>query len=524
MKKLKLVLLLAAAIGLGGTPGLRAETLRVGVAAEATSLDPQFQNLSSNSQLASAVYESLVGRDARSQTYPQLALRWEMESPTSWIFYLRPGVLWHNGDVFTAEDVVFSIERIPGIENSPGPFTTYISTIKNVEAIDPLTVRFTTHEANPVLPLDLSSIFLVNHRVHRNATNEDFSSGRAAIGTGQYKFVSYRAREIMELVRNEAYWGPKPDWEHIEYRMIVNDAARVAALLSGRVDFIDQVPASNVARLRRERGITVSTFPSLRAIFFVVDQTGRGPFAFDNAGNRLSPEALRDHRVRQALSIAIDRQAIVARVMEGAGFASGQFMPEGALGYVDDIAVPRADPVRARALLAEAGYPDGFRITLHGPNGQYPNDAAILQAVAQMWSRIGVKTEVVVQPIAGFLGRAARQEFSAWLASWGSSTGEAGNTLRSIMRSYDRELGTGAANRHRYSNQELDGLIDRMSIEMDPEKRREAMNAAVRFAMEDVAIIPVLMLQNITAMRSTVRDDGRIDSRVHPQEIRRRTN
>lgn len=498
----------------------QAQDLTIGVSAEITSLDPQFQNVSSNSQFHASVFGTLTDRDHEAQLRPRLAESWENIDEVTWEFHLRPDVTFHNGSEFTAEDVVFSIERIATIENSPGPYTAYVSSVETVEAVDPLTVRVTTREPNPVLPLDLAAIFMLDEQTHQGATNEDFNSGEAAIGTGPYKVVSYRSRERVELERNDEYWGEAPDWETVRYRMIVDDAARTTALLSGDIDFMDQVPASTIERIESEDGLKVLRYDALRSVFFVVDQTGKGPFAFDNNGDPLPADVLQDLRVRRALSLAIDREAIVERIMEGAGVPTGQFMPQGALGHVDDIPVPEADPEEARRLLAEAGYPDGFRLTLHGPNGQYPNDAQIIQAVAQMWSRIGVETEVAVQPFAGFLGRAARQEFSAWLASWGSSTGEAGNTLRSIMRSYDEDLDTGVANRHRYSNPELDALIDKVSTTMDEGEREEYMNDAVRMAMEDLAIIPVLMLQNIAAMREDLEYVGRIDSHIRPHEIR----
>lgn len=522
MKHKWLIPVLAGLVALAQPGASQAQNLVVGVAAEATSLDPNFQNLSSNSQLQSMMFESLAGRDHNSQIYPQLAESWEMLDDNTWDFHLRDGVTWHNGDPFVAEDVVFTIGRIPHIENSPGPYTTYISSIANIAAIDDLTVRITTNEPNPVLPLDMAAIFIVNHRVVEGATNEDFSSGRAMVGTGPYKFVSYLPREQIVVERNEDYWGETPQFERITYRMITNPAARVAALLSGAVDYIDQVPPSNIARIESEANMYVKRFPSLRSVFLVLDQTGRGPFAFDNSGQPLPAEVLQDIRVREAMSIAIDRHAIVDRIMEGAAFASGQFMPEGAPGYVEDIPVPEYNPTRAMELLAEAGYPDGFRLTIHGPNGQYPSDAAIIQAAAQFWSQIGVQTEVVVQPFAGFLGRAAKQEFSAWLASWGSSTGEAGNTLNSIMRTVDADRGTGAANRHRFSDPELDALIDDMMTEMDADVRLQKMEDSVRMAMEKQSIIPILLLQNVTAMKDHLEADGRIDSRIYPHDIRLR--
>jgi len=497
-----------------------AQTLTVGAAAEATSLDPQFQNLSSNAQMQAMIFETLLGRDASAKVYPLLAASYELIDDTTWEFKLREGVTWHNGDTFTAEDVRFSIERVPTIEASPGPYDSYVAGIEEVEVIDDYTVRLHTAQPIPTLLLDLSVIFILNHRITDGATNDDFTSGSVAVGTGPYKFESYSPRQELIVTRNDDYWGELGDFENIEYRMITNSAARSAALLSGDVDYIDQVPPSNIATIEQDSSLYINRFPALRSMFLVLDQTGDGPFVFDNDGAELPASVLQDTRVREALSIAIDRGAIVDRVMEGAAFPSGQIMPEGASGYVADISAPAYNPERAKELLAEAGYPDGFRLTLHGPGGHYPNDAAIIQAVAQYWSRIDIETEVVVQPFAGFLGRAANQEFSAWLASWGSSLGEAGSTLNSLVRSFNPELNTGAANRHRFSDPELDALIDSMMTEMNPDRRLELMEDSVRMAMEKEAIIPILLLQNVTAMRDHLEAQGRADARIYAHDVR----
>ncbi|MBM9594700.1 ABC transporter substrate-binding protein [Roseitranquillus sediminis] len=520
MKQVWLASVIAGASALMQPAAADAQELTVGVAGEMTALDPLFQNVSTNSQLHMMMFEPLVGRDHQAQTFPLLAESWELVDDTTWEFKLRPGVTFHNGEELTSEDVVFTIERIPTIEGSPGPYTTYISSIADVEAVDPQTVRFTTHAPNPVLPLDLSAIFIVNQDATEGATQADFASGEAMVGTGPYKFESHLPREALTVSRYEDYWGEPGEWERINVRMLTNDAARVAALLAGEVDLIDQVPPSNIPRIEQQEELKVARFPALRSIFLALDQTGDGPFAFDNEGNELPDDVFQDRRVREALSIAIDRSAIVDRVLEGAAFASGQFMPEGAPGYVADIEPPAYDPERAKELLAEAGYPEGFKLTIHGPNSHYPGDVGIIQAVAQYWNRIGVETEVVVQPFAGFLGRAANQEFSSWLASWGSSTGEAGNTLRSLVQTYDEEAGVGAANRHRYSNPELDAKIELVSTTMGEEERLQHMEDAIRLAFEQVAVIPILVLQNVWAMRSDLEVEGRIDARVYPHDVR----
>jgi peptide/nickel transport system substrate-binding protein len=303
--------------------------------------------------------------------------------------------------------------------------------------------------------------------------------------------------------------------------MITNDAGRTAALLAGDIDIIDQVPTSDIERLRRDQRLALSEIDSMRFIYFALDhmRDGPTPFITDNDGKPFARNPLRDVRVRQALSLAIDRPAIVARVMEGAASATRQVMPEGAFGYVPELAVSRADPDQAKKLLAEAGYPNGFRLTLHGPNDRYPNDARIAQAVGQMWTRIGIRTQVDVAPYASFIARASRQEFSVFLVSWGSSTGEPMAGLRSIAATYDRARGTGSVNRGRYSNPEFDTLLATAARELDAPKREALLRQATRVAVEDGGFISTHLQKNIWAMRRGFVHDSRVDERTRAQDV-----
>ena len=504
----------------------QAQTLRMGVGAQITSTDPHFHNISPNNAFASMVFDNLIETDDRARPIPGLAESWRPVGEDIWEFRLRRGVRFHNGSDFTAEDVAFTLERIPTVVNSPGSFRTYTQAIRGVEIVDSHTIRFRTNGPAPVLPNDIAMVPMLDRQTHQGATTEDFNAGRATIGTGPYRMTMHRPGDRIELQRNDTYWGGRPTWQAIDYRMMTNDAGRTAALLAGDVDFIDQVPTTDTERLRRTPRIGLSEIDSMRFIYLAMDhmRSGASPFVTDNDGRPLDSNPMKDVRVRRALSLAIDRAAIVARVMEGAATASVQVMPPGSFGFTPDLEVPRADPEAARRLLAEAGYPNGFRLTLHGPNDRYPNDARIAQAIGQMWTRIGVRTQVEVAPFATFVARASRQEFSAFLVSWGSSTGEPLVGLRSVAATYSRERGTGAVNRGRYSNPVFDAALDAAGRELDDPRREALLQEATRVVINDYGIIPTHLQKNIWAMRQGFAHTPRVDERTRAQDVRPAAN
>jgi peptide/nickel transport system substrate-binding protein len=515
--------LMAAAAGIALAAGAaNAQTLRMGVGAQITSTDPHFHNISPNNAFASMVFDNLIETDDRARTIPGLAESWRPAGEDVWEFRLRRGVQFHNGQEFTAEDVAFTLERIPQVVNSPGSFRTYTQAIAGVEIVDPYTIRFRTNGPAPTLPNDIAMVPMLDRQTHQGATTEDFNAGRATIGTGPYRMTQHRPGERIELQRNDGYWRGRPAWQTIDYRMITNDAARTAAVLAGDVDFIDQVPTTDIERLRRSPRVTLSEIDSMRFIYFAMDhmRDGPTPFITDNDGRPLPRNPLRDVRVRRALSLAIDRAAIVSRVMEGAAAATVQVMPEGTFGYAPDLTVPAADVDAAKRLLAEAGYPNGFRLTLHGPNDRYPNDGRISQAVGQMWTRIGVRTQVEVAPYASFIARASRQEYSVFLVSWGSSTGEPLAGLRSVAMTYNRDLGTGSVNRGRYSNPEFDRALQAASRELDDARRDAMLQDATRILVRDQGIITTHLQKNIWAMRQGFAHTPRVDERTRAQDVR----
>ena len=314
-------------------------------------------------------------------------------------------------------------------------------------------------------------------------------------------------------MRNESWWGLKPAWERVTFRVITNPAARVAALLSKDADVIDFPPVNDLPRLKSNESISIFSIQSLRMIYIALDfsRAGEEPFITDNAGNRLARNPLLDVRVRQALSFGIDRGALANHVMQGAAVPTGQWLPRGSYSYAPDVPVPAYDPERARHLLSEAGFPQGFRMTLHSPNDRYPNDASVAQAVAQAWTHIGVQTSVDAMPASTYFTRNARQEFSAALRGWGNIDAEATSVLVQVIGSFDPAGGRGSANVGRYSNKALDDLTDKASNTLNDGEREKLLIQATEMTMHDLPFIPLYNQVNTWAMHRGITYEPRMD-------------
>ncbi len=305
-----------------------AADLRLGVSSPASSLDPHWQNLIPNLALSAHIFDTLVRMDADSQIVPSLATSWKLVDDTTWEFKLRPGVAFHDGTPMTAEDVVYSLARPATITKSPAPFTIYTRMIKETKIVDPSTVHVVTNAPYPLLANDLAQVFIVSKKAASAVTTEDMNAGRGVIGTGPYKLTSYSAEDRAELVRNDGYFGGKPAWDKVTYRYITSDGSRTAALLAGDVDAIDNVPSADLARVRGEPNITFAQKPSLRVIYFYMD-SGRDdpPFMQNKDGGPIGKNPFKDARVRKAVSMAINREAIRDRIMEGLSFPSSHIVP-----------------------------------------------------------------------------------------------------------------------------------------------------------------------------------------------------
>jgi peptide/nickel transport system substrate-binding protein len=398
---------------------------------------------------------------------------------------------------------VFSFDRIPKILNSPASFNFAVKPIQRIEVVDAHTLRFHTAEPVALMPYLMASPKIVSRAASQGAETADFNSLKAAIGTGPFRATGFQVGDHAVFERNPTWWGPKLAWDKVNYRVISNDASRDAALQSGDVDVIDQVPPRDVAGLRKNEKLTIISAPGQRLIYLMPD-VGRAdtPFVFDTAGKKLAKNPLQDARVRHALSLAINRDAIRDRVMDGFSAPTGQIMPEGAAGYDASIKPDPFDPAAAKKLLAEAGYPDGFGVTLHGPNDRYVNDSKLAEAVAQMWTRIGVKTAVDTMPSASYFSRAPRFEFTMRLAGWASDTGEASSNLVQLIASSNPAKGRGAIlDPTHFADPKVDEVIEKSLTVVDPEDREALYQQATRMAMAETPIIPLHFQVNVWALR-----------------------
>lgn len=525
MRRRQITAAFAATAGLatlGSRPARAATKLEIGLGGAFTTIDPHFFHATPNHTVAMHMFERLVDRAPDGRLIPGLAMSWRLVSDTLWEMALRPNVRFHDGGAFTADDVAFTFERAPNVPNSPGGFGTFLRTVSRLEIVDPLTIRIHTHQPAPDLLPNLTYVGIVSRRVGEGATTADYNSGKAAIGTGPYRFVSYTPGNRVELARFDGWWGERQPWDSVVLRLLSNPAARTAALLSGDVQVIDTPSVNDLPRLREDARATVSAVSGIRVMYLVPDfsREGESPHVLGHDGRPLPTNPFRDRRVREALSIAIQRGALAERVMLNTAAPTGQWMPEGSYSHAPSVRVPEADVSRARRLLADAGLGQGFRLVLHTPNDRYPNDARLAQAVAQMWSRIGVQTTVEALPWSSYYGRGIRQEFSMMLWGWGSPTFEAGYMLTNCFARHDRERSRGAYNYGRYANAELDRAIFEAVEEMDSARREALLIRAVEQAMADIPVIPLLMLENLWATRKDVTIAPRRDERTLAMDVR----
>ena len=498
----------------------QAQTLRIAVGGAFTSMDPHYHTLTPNNAMNKHVFDRLVDTDENFRLRPGLAESWQPVSETVWEFKLRRGVTWHDGTPFTAEDVVATFARVPRVRNSPGSFVIYTRSVQRLEVVDDHTVRMHTATPYPLMPNLMSGLPVISRKLAGDVDTAEFNNGKAAIGTGPYRLVSYSPGSQAVFERNPAWHGAAQPWARVDYRVIANDGSRIAAVRAGDVDVIDAVPTRDVDTLKANPDLAIASQPALRNIYLYLDHARDEPPGISGPnGEKLARSPLRDNRVREALSIAINRPGIVRQVMSGYATPSGQFLAAGVMGHDPQIQAPGLDFTRAQALLKEAGYPNGFRIVLAGPNNRYVNDEQVLQAVAQMWSRIGVRADVQAMPSNVYFARSAKNEFPIGLSGWGTGSGEPDSPMVALIATTDATKGRGTSNRSQYSNAEFDGLLDKALETIDPAAREEYYRQATRVAMHDHAIIPLHHQVNIWASRRNVRVIARNDEETYAMSM-----
>jgi peptide/nickel transport system substrate-binding protein len=497
MKMSKIAASLALASMLMVSGGALAETLRWSSAGDSLTMDPHAQNEGPTHVLSHQVYDTLVFRDQDMKLQPRLATEWYItpDDPAVWEFKLREGVSYHNGNPFTADDVVFSIMRA---KHDNSDMKGLLTSVIEVTKVDDHTVRMRTDGPNPLLPNNLTNLFIMdqewaeanNVTVPQNYKGgEETHAVRNANGTGPFRLVSREPDVRTELVRNDEYWGR--DIFPMEVSRIINTpiqsaATRAAALLSGEIDFLLDPPVQDLERLNNARGLVVRSAPENRTIFLGMqmglpelrtsDVKGKNPFA--------------DKRVREAMNIAINRDAIQRVVMRGQSVPAGIVMAPFVDGYSADIdVVPTVEVDRAKALLADAGYPNGFTVTLACPNDRYINDEAICQAVTGMFGQIGIRVRLDARSRSIHFAELQRGELDFYLLGWGVPTMDSHYVFHYLFET--RSERGGSWNQTGYSNPDADALMDAMTREVDADKRAEMVSQVWSMVQDDIVYLPI---------------------------------
>jgi peptide/nickel transport system substrate-binding protein len=484
------ILALALALGVGQAD---AKVFKYAFRIDPASLDPHALAETFTLSWLGQVYEPLIGRGKTLELIPALAVKWEQPDPKTWRFHLRPNVRFHNGEPFTADDVVFSISRIKA-EGSDMAYT--VTTVQEVRKVDDLTVDFIMDKPNPILPLQTTSTYMmsktwseansaakpasIKNKAENFATNNEN-------GTGPFKIQSRQVGVKTVLVANENWWGPKEhNLTEVEFTPIQSDATRVAALLSGGIDMVYPVPQQDVARVNASGKATVLTGFELRTIFLNMDQKrdellessvkGKNPF--------------KDKRVRQAIYQSIDMNAIKDRIMGGNSHIAGTMVAPGINGYAAELDVRLPfDAEASKRLLSEAGYPSGFDIGMDCPNDRYVNDEKICQAIVGMLARIGIKVDLLAQTRTKYFQKILSRNTTFSMLGWQPLSYDAHSTLQDVINTPVDKIGT--YNVGSFSDPKIDELTNAIEIEVDPIKRQALIFQALALHKADIGHIPL---------------------------------
>ena len=488
MKFRKLLAVSVAAL-MVANPAFAENVLRWTSQGDALTMDPHSQNEGPTIAMNGQIYESLVTRDAALNLQPELAESWEAGAD-GWTFKLRQGVKFHDGSGFNAEDVVFSFARA---NHEASDFKEQAKNVVAVEFIDDYTVKLVTDGPNPILPNQLTSIYIMDKgwaEAHDVVAPQDFKAKeetyavRNSNGTGPFTLVSRAPDEMTELARNPEWWGNDMfpgNIDKIVYRPIGNAATRVAALLSGEVDFVLDPPLQDIKRIEGADGLGVKTVAQIRSIFFGMDQGVDKLRSSDAEGN-----PFKDVRVREAINLAIDKAAIQRVVMEGLSFPTGMITPPGVLGNTpENDASYGFDVAKAKALLTEAGYPNGFSIQLDCPNNRYNNDEKICQAAVAMLAKIGVKVSLDAIPKAQHFPKIQKRETDFYMLGWGVPTLDSHYVFSYLL------AGEGSWNATGYSNARVNEITAAITTEIDIPKRTAMIDEAWTLIKADMPYVPI---------------------------------
>jgi len=524
-----------ALLPIAATPAQAAgKTLTIALSSEPTAADPHYHDLTPNNALGKEIFGTLVMTDENQNVVPALASSWKAADDHTWIINLRRGVKFSDGKPFTADDAVFTFCRVvKNTQSITGAFSPIIANFAAVETPDDHTLKIVTKAPEPLMPEKLMQISIISSAtaqhgritfdLDRNCgvtgpwpTIAQFNSGEAAISSGPFKLVKFVKGSVIEMERNPNYWGPKPEWDTVRLVPVPSGGPRLAGLLAGDYDMIDGVSARDANTLKANPAFGIKIKASNRVIFLQLD-VARDQSPYVEAPDGKNP--LKDVRVRRAISLAINRDVIVKRIMDGAADPASQFVPEMMFGAMPKPEPLTYDPQQAKKLLAEAGYPKGFKITLSATNDRYINDSQVAQAIAQYLNQVGIRTEVDAMTRSIFFSRRSKREFSLSMGGWGSASGGAESFLRQFVATTNRESGYGTSNYGGWSDPKFDAVIAKASATMDETERAAGLREAGRMAMASLPDIPIHFESSIWAFKKGLAYPGRLDQATLAQFV-----
>ncbi|CAG1003031.1 Periplasmic dipeptide transport protein [Burkholderiales bacterium] len=518
----RLALAACLAVTLAAAALADAKTLRWAGRGDPQTMDPYSQNENLTNNINNLIYDTLVMRDKDLKVIPGLATSWEQLNPTTWRFKLRPGVKFHDGTPFTADDVVFSIQRAA---EDTSQIRAYANAAGKPRRIDDLTVEFVTSGPNPIMLEHLVTLMIMSKSwCEKNKAvkpldfknKEEMITSRNANGTGAFSLKAREPDVKTHLVKNPAWWGWKErkfdgNVDEIVYTPITNDATRLAALVAGNVDVINDPAPQDVPRLQQTPGIKVIEGVEQRIVFIGMDQ-GRDELLYSNVKGR---NPFKDRRVREALYRAIDINAINTATMRGLSKPSGAMTPSPAQTSTEIERRFGHDAALAKKLLADAGYPNGFEVQLDCPNNRYVNDEKICQALASMWTKIGIATKLVTLPRAQYFPKLEKLDTSLYMLGWGGASTDAIFTLQPVLSTYSGK-GDGDYNYGRYSDAKFDAIVGEVKVEMSVEKRLALIRRALEIQKSEIYHLPLHRQVIPWAARSNVDIPHRADNQVWP--------
>jgi peptide/nickel transport system substrate-binding protein len=508
---------IVAALALAGVAATAAP-LKWAAQNDILTLDPHSQNHATTNAILMHAYEGLVRYSSKQEreVEPALATKWTNISPTQVRFELRKGVKFTDGSPFTADDVVFSFGRI---KQPQGTMQIYVTGIKEVKKVDDFTVDLILDAPQPLLLRNIIDFRIMSkawaeknksEKVQDYKAKEENFASRNVVGTGPYQITGWNPDNRVTMSNNPNWWGKKDgNVTDVNYTPIKADGTRVAALLSGEIDLLTDLPTQDVARLRSEQKLKVLEGPEVRTIYIAMD-LGSDELRTSNIKGK---NPFKDKRVRQALNMSVDREAIKTRIMRGLSIPAGIMVAPGVTGNTPALDVPvKVDIEGAKKLLADAGYPTGFEFTLACPNNRYVNDEEICQALLSMWARIGIKAKLQAEPMSTFSQKMQKFEHDIYMLGWGVATYDAQYMIQSLART--RTTGAnGNFNYSKVSDARVDQLTDAMANEIDVTKRNGMIAEALARIRDEHLFIPLHHQMRPWAMRKEVTTIHRSDDR-----------